>query len=461
MSLDVSKQITREVIRPEGHTPPSFPYSPGVKAGGWVFASQQMGGDLASGLAPGARANERNPHLKDPVELQSFALMKNLSEVLRSAGADISDDSVRIQQWRVASRPTMEEFEAGSTWTGLSVSPYYRARNSYIAEPRPASTGMGVRRLLMRDALIGVDMIAIHPDAGPGKSGVDVPEGVPSPLAGYSPAICNGDWVFLAGEIPTDWKGDWLSERYMGQPSSLAPEARVNPFFWYGSPIEVQTDYTLKKLDLIARAAGTDLARCVKANVYLGHPRDYEGMDRVWRQWFPDNPPARVVIPWTGHGGMGSRIEIDMVLLSSDSQLERKAIQTDAALEPLGHEPQAMRAGDFVFFSTQLPAGPEGIAPELLGNPELPFFFDPAALQAGRILDNIGAICEAAGTTIQNVCQLKEFHRDLGSFAAAREEWRSHFGDAAPASTTVELGADLIVPGCALLMEAIAYAPQV
>lgn len=450
---------TREPIWPEGFQRPPFPYSPGIRAGGWVFASAQMATDLVSGLAADARVNARNPYLKDAVELQSWALMRNLSEVMKAAGCDISDGSVRIQQWRVADHPTLAELEAGNTWTGLSVSPYYRARNSYISEPRPASTGMGVRRLLLHGGLIGVDMIAIHPDAGPGKHGVGVPDGVPSPLAGYSPAICNGDWVFLAGEIPTDWAGDWMSERHMGELSSLAPEARVNPYFWYGSPIEVQTEYTLKKLELIAAAAGTSLDRCVKANVYISHPNDYEGMDRVWKQRFPTDPPARVVIPYMGLGGKGTRIEIDMILLANDSKLARRTISSQSALEPLGHEPQAVQAGDFLFFSTQVAAGPEGVEPDLLPHPELPFSVDAARLQAGRMFDSMTALCEAAGTTLESLCQVKEFYEDLGSFATVRAEWAERFGDAPPASTSVEVGAPLIAPGCRLLMDVIGYAP--
>jgi enamine deaminase RidA (YjgF/YER057c/UK114 family) len=453
------RQRTRESIWPDGFPRPPFPYSPGIRAGGWVFASAQMATDLVGGLAPEAQVDPRNPFLKNPVELQSWVLMKNLAEIMSAAGCNISNDSVRIQQWRVADHPTIEELEEGNTWTGLSVSPYYRARNSYISEPRPASTGMGVRRLLLRRGLIGVDLLAIHPDAGNGKRGVGVPEEVPSPLAGYSPAICNGDWVFLAGEVPTDWAGDWMSERYMGRPSGVAPEARVNPFFWYGSEIEAQTDYTLKKLDAIARAAGTSLDRCVKANVYIAHPKDYEGMDRVWKQWFPNDPPARVVIPYMGLGVMGSRIEIDMILLAGDSELVRKTIGTDSAFEPLGHEPQAMQAGEFLFFSTQVAGGPEGIAPAVLRNPELPFSADATRLQASRIFDNMTAICEAAGTTLQNLCQVREFYEDVGSFAGVREEWRTRFGDAPPASTSVEVGAPLIATGSELLVDAIGHVP--
>ncbi len=457
MNLNALGEGARQVVWPNAFEDPGFPYSPAISAGGWLFASAQMATDLVTGLAHEAKRNPRNPYLQDPVELQSWVLMKNLSDVMSAGGCNIDSDSVRIQQWRVADHPTLEEFTAGSTWTGLSVTPYYRARNSYLKDPRPASTGMGVRRLLVRDGLIGVDMVAIR---GAQKRGVGVPEGIPSPLAGYSPAICHGDWVFLAGEIPTDWNGDFMTEKHMGEPNSVAPEARVNPYFWYGSPIEAQTAYTLKKLDLIAKAANTSLDRCVKANIYIGHPSDYEGMDRVWRQRFPENPPARVVIPYMGLGGMGCRIEIDMILLSNDSQLKRKTISASDAFQPLGHEPQAMQAGDFLFFSTQVAGGPEGVDEKLLGNPELPYFTDAARLQTSRIFDNMSAICQAAGTTLENVCQIREFYEDIGSFAAARAEWASRFPTAAPASTSVEVGAPLIAPGARILLDATGYVPQ-
>ena len=451
---------TRTPVWPESFERPSFPYSPGIKAGGWLFASQQMATDLVNGMDADARLNAANPHLKDPVELQSWALMGRLAEVMKAGGCDVAESSVRIQQWRRSDRPTMEELEQGITWTGLSVSPYYRARNSYIPERRPASTGMGVRRLLLEGGLIGVDMIAMDPGAGPGKTAVGVPEGVAAPLAGYSPAICNGDWVFLAGEIPTDWKGDWLSDRYMGEPSSLAPEARVNPFFWYGSPIEAQTAYTLQKLELIAKAAGTSLDRCVKANVYIPHPNDYEGMDREWRNRFPEGGPARVVIPYMGLGGMGTRIEIDMILLANDSQLEAREISSDKALEPLGREPQAVQAGDFLFFSTQTPASPDGVSPDVLPHPELGLTVDTTRRQAAVMFDSMSALCEAAGTSLESLCQVKEFYEDLGDFAGVRQEWAERFGDAAPASTSVEVGAPLIAPDARLLLDAIGYAPR-
>ena len=225
-------------------------------------------------------------------------------------------------------------------------------RNAFISEPRPASTAVSIRALPVRGACIEVDMIAMT-DAHV-TEGFAAPAGVPSPLAGYSPAVRRGDWVFLAGEVPTDWIGDFGEARNMGEPSALAKQARINPYVWYGSSIEAQTDYTLSKLAAIAEAAGSSLARAVKADVYIGDPSDYAGMDRVWKRWFPDNPPARCVIPYMGLGTKGSRIEIAFILLAADSQLAITHVETSKAPEPFSHEPQAVRAGRFLFLSQQM-----------------------------------------------------------------------------------------------------------
>jgi hypothetical protein len=43
---------------------------------------------------------------------------------------------------------------------------------------------------------------------------------------------------FLAVELPTDWIGGYNNPDFSGDPSALAKEAWLNPFFWYGSSIE-------------------------------------------------------------------------------------------------------------------------------------------------------------------------------------------------------------------------------
>lgn len=436
---------------------PLMPYSPAVKAGGWVFVSGQLASDFKTGIAPEARAV--NANIENELSLQSKFVMNTLSRTLSAAGCDIGKDVARIWQWFPWEHPTPEEFASGDCWPGLSITPYLDARNEHIFEPRPASTAVSIRALPVRGARIEVDMIAIDDDTEP--QSFAAPKGVPMPLAGYSPALRRGDWVFLAGEVPTDWVGDYGEARNMGMPSALAKEARVNPHVWYGSEIEAQTDYTLNKLARIAEAAGTSLERAVKADVYIGNPSDYAGMERVWKRWFPNNPPARCVIPYMGLGTRGSRIEIALTLLANDAQLEIETIETSDAPEPWSHEPQAVKVGNFLFLSQQMACDSRGVlAQGMIRNPEFPWYGSPGKDQMRYMLKNVAAICEAGGTKLENVVRRACFHDGGTFFMESLDEWASHFPTVKPASTTMKVGGPLVVPGANALLDLIAYVPD-
>lgn len=437
---------------------PLMPYSPAVKAAGWVFVSGQLASDFTTGIAPAARA--ANPNLVDEQALQSRFVMETLKRTLEAAGCDIARDVARIWQWLPYDTPTYDQFARGDCWPGLSITPYLDTRNDYIFEPRPASTAVSIRALPVRNARIEVDMIAIDdPDSEP--MGIDAPAGVPMPLAGYSPALRRGDWIFLAGEVPTDWVGDYGEGRFMGEPSALAKQARVNPYVWYGSSIEAQTDYTLSKLAAIAEAAGSSLERAVKADVYIGHPSDYAGMDRVWKRWFPNNPPARCVIPYMGLGTMGSRIEIAFTLLHNDSKLKIERIETSDAPEPFSHEPQGVKAGNFLFLSQQMACDSKGqLVDGMVRHPEFPWYGLPGQNQMRYMLKNVAAICAAAGSSLDNVVRRACFHDEGTWFADSIQEWAAHFPGVKPASTTMQIGGPLVVPGANALLDLIAYVPD-
>jgi enamine deaminase RidA (YjgF/YER057c/UK114 family) len=321
---------------------------------------------------------------------------------------------------------------------------------------------MAVRELLVKDCMLEVNLIAIEPDPEVGESeGFEVPEGVPSPLAGYSPAIRRGDWVFLAGDTATDWKGDYGRAEDYGPKGSHALEARVNPYLWYQSQIEAQTEYTLKKLAAIAEGAGSSLDRAVKATVYLGHPKYFEGMDKVWKRWFPENPPARAVIPGMGLGPGGTMIEIAFKLLTNDSDLEIETIEASGVPPALGHEPHAVRVGNFLFFSTQGPFDDKGSLPESTKrHPNFPYYGQPTKLQMRYTLENVQKICEAAGTSLDQIVSRQCFHDDFETFAPAMEEWAAHFPTDPPASTTIKVGTPLHIPGADFVLDLIGYIPD-
>jgi enamine deaminase RidA (YjgF/YER057c/UK114 family) len=450
----------REVVRPKDVPEPLMAYSPAVKAGGWVFVAGQTASDFIQGIAPEARVDPASPYIADSLELQSRYTFRNLARTLEAAGCGVGDIA-RIYVWLPSARPTYDEFRAGSSTTDVHVQSYLSAFNEAIPEPRPASTAMGIRRLLPGGTRIELDLIAIEPRDGVTKQGFEIPPGVPPPVAKYSPAVRIGDWVFLAGDLATDFHGDFGRRDHLGEPSAVAPEARVNPYFWYGSSIEAQTDYLLAKLEKIAASAGASLDRCVQADVYIGHPQDLAGIERVWRRWFPENPPARTVVPYCGLAARGCRIEIAMKLLASDSPLQRETIETSDAPEPFLHEPQAVRAGDFLFFSTQLPVDSAGRVPkELLRDPSFPHYGEPPKLQLRYMLNNVAAICAAAGTSLDQLCRRQAFFADFDDFPPSMQEWQAHFPVDPPASTAVELGEPLIAEGAHLLLDLVGYAPR-
>jgi enamine deaminase RidA (YjgF/YER057c/UK114 family) len=445
---------TRHVIRPDGIPLPPMPFSPAVSAGGWVFVSGQLPADYRAGLAADALTDPKLPFHENASRLQSLTLWKNVKTILESANTSL-DQLVRTWQWHTYGE---HDWSTGDCWVGVNTGQFQEVKRTFIPKERPASTSMGIRRLLVPGVLHAVDCLAVIPNSGV-KKDVIVPTGVPQQLAGGALATRVDDWVFIMGEVPTDFKGDWGSAEHYGERSSLAPEARANPYFWYDSPIEKQTEYTLKKVQAIAEAAGTSMEHCVKADVYLGHPADFAGFEKVWRSWFPENPPARTIFFYQGLGVRGARVEIAPICLKPNASIKPERIETSDAPEPLTHEPQAIRAGDFLFLSGQMACDSRGLAPGIAPDSAFPFYGSPVKKQMRYILNNVAAICAAAGTSLENLLHLQACYTDFALFNDATEEWVAHFPKDPPAMQHIEVRAPLLVPGCDVILNLIAFAP--
>jgi 2-iminobutanoate/2-iminopropanoate deaminase len=109
----------------------------------------------------------------------------------------------------------------------------------------------------------------------------------------------------------------------------------------------------------------------------------------------------------------------------------RQIIQTDDAPAAIGPYSQAVRAGDLVFVSGQIPLDPAGEA--LVG--------DTPAEQAAQCLRNVAAVADAAGTSLDNAVRLTIFTTDLGAFAEINEVYGGFFGDDPPARAAVGVAA--------------------
>jgi 2-iminobutanoate/2-iminopropanoate deaminase len=107
---------------------------------------------------------------------------------------------------------------------------------------------------------------------------------------------------------------------------------------------------------------------------------------------------------------------------------ERKIINTDQAAQAIGPYSQAVQLGSLVFTSGQIPLTKEG---ELVqgGMKE----------QATQVIENLKAVLEAAGCSLDNVVKTTVFIKDMNEFAELNETYESYFGKAKPARSTVEV----------------------
>jgi 2-iminobutanoate/2-iminopropanoate deaminase len=122
----------------------------------------------------------------------------------------------------------------------------------------------------------------------------------------------------------------------------------------------------------------------------------------------------------------------------------RIAINTEHAPRPVGPYSQAIIEGDFIFLAGQGPGNP------VTGQLELGEVRD----ETRRTLENIKAVLEAAGSSMDKVVKCNVYLRDIKDFAAMNEVYATYFSAPAPARTTIQAGA--LPMGIAVEIECIA-----
>ncbi|HEY5780863.1 MAG TPA: RidA family protein [Lysobacter sp.] len=109
--------------------------------------------------------------------------------------------------------------------------------------------------------------------------------------------------------------------------------------------------------------------------------------------------------------------------------MSRKIIHTDKAPAAIGPYSQAVRVGDTVYLSGQIPLDP---ATGLLVEGDI-------SAQARRAFDNLKAVCEAAGGSLSDVARLGLYLTDLDNFAAVNAVMSEYFQAPYPARSTIEV----------------------
>lgn len=123
--------------------------------------------------------------------------------------------------------------------------------------------------------------------------------------------------------------------------------------------------------------------------------------------------------------------------------MPKQAIHTDHAPAAIGPYSQAVRHGDLVFLSGQIPLDPA----------TMKLVEGDIAKQAHRVFRNLQAVCEAAGGSLGQLVKLNVYLVDLGHFATVNAVMKEYFAEPFPARAAVGVAA--LPLGAQVEMEAV------
>lgn len=122
--------------------------------------------------------------------------------------------------------------------------------------------------------------------------------------------------------------------------------------------------------------------------------------------------------------------------------MEKKQIHTDRAPAAIGPYSQAIDLGELVFTSGQIPVAPDG---SISGD---------AAEQARQCMENLKAVLEAAGSSMDKVIKTTVFITDMEQFGTINEVYAGFFARPYPARSCVQVAK--LPKGVSIEVEAIA-----
>jgi len=255
--LPSAQPSPRQIITTGGN--PNLPFSPAVKAGGFIYVA-------------GAIGDGSTPLAKGDIRAQTRQTLDGIAKTLKAGGSTLANAaSVTVYLRNASDFAAMNEVYA-----------------TYFPTNPPARTTVAVTQPLANaDGLVEISMVAI-PDGG--ERTVIHPDGwakVPSP---YSYGIKSGNTLFLAGLVSRN-----------GKDNANVP-----------GDITAQTRTVLENGAAILKQAGMSFADVVASRVYLTDDGAFQAMNAAYRTYFTDTPPARLTVK-SGLTSPDYLIEIGMV----------------------------------------------------------------------------------------------------------------------------------------------------
>jgi len=419
-------------------------FSHAVTAGPFVFLGG-VAADETGGVAAGARVEP--PYAISPqadVVTQTEYVFGKYRDRLEALGGT-ANDFVQVEQ-HIPHKLYADGYIDTSRGDG------------FMDRGRPTSALLATGDLLPHGCVINPTGIAVIADG-------DTKKEIPSSTEGYQDALTQdefggtyaeegpfneivtaGDYVFTVGDVANDWDTGEIPEG-----------VRVSQAIWWGNEIRNETEYLLERLKGYLESVDTGLDNLVHVSVYLIDMRDLFELDRAWKKVWPENPPARTVIPCRGlgmprleadglnHADMAVKTEFIARTWRPGFGTEREIVSSGN--DPVLHESEAVKAGNLLWTSGQYAGGVDNLAQK-----------PTTTEQLDHIFETLGATCKAGGTSIDRLVRLRAFLSDPEEAPLVYAALKKAVPSDPPTVVVTGVPGPFPLPGATVMMDAVAEA---
>jgi len=406
-----------------------------TRAGDLVFYGGGMAGHPERGVPEGVRAFDGYPNHWSQVNRELHQIYDKMSRVLEQTDSGL-DQILKINS---AHTHAEDVFEA------------LRLRPEFFGENPPPSTLVLTPELLVRDARVLVDQIALcRSSEYPREALTDSTEGAPMPphqrIWGktiYSKATRGGGFIFTSGRTNNVIGG--ADDEHLKRDPDLP---------YKQDHAEISCRLMMRYLEDVLSSYGADFSHVVRVEIHLNDMHQIAAINRVWEDLFGDDYPARIFIPSTFPTPY-TTMEIELIAIDPNGPWEKKTYALpNKQANTLGfYEPLAVKAGPYVFFSGLSATDYEhGLAKQAQVHSAYPFH----ECRVHKELAYIRQLTAQVGE-FQNV-RAKFMSADLHQYPLFKSAWEKEFGALVPTSVFKTSG-PLPVPDTAFQLDLIGWAP--
>jgi reactive intermediate/imine deaminase len=216
-----------------------------------------------------------------------------------------------------------------------------------------------------------------------------------------SPGIMTGDALYCAGAGSRD------------------PKTGEHP-----EGFEAQVKQSLENLGAVLKAAGLDFSDVVNSNVYLTDIKNFQAMNKIYKTYFPQKPPARTTIAVPALPG-DSKVEITFI--ASRNKKRKYVFPAGVKPAPTDLFSGGVIVGDLFYLSGQ---GSRDYKTKEFPQGEI-------EAHVKQTMDNLGAVLKAGGMDFSNVVKTNIYLTDMSLFPRMNEVYKTYFKADPPARTTV------------------------